>query len=158
MENGKFVELVATVKNGSFVTIDKVSEHAMKKTGNPLNGRVVMKASTMQVQVGCDLQKIENKRASEEGREPRTIGPLPWGEYVEGGLPLISHKGALYLRGFWVQSLGSEYTIDGKPANAEELATIKQFTAIKPMERLAPLTIKVENITRAVAAGQEIFA
>lgn len=158
MDNAKFIELIANVKNGSFVTIEKVGEHSMKKTGNPLNGRKVEKHSTIQIQVGCDLQRIENNRAEKDGREPRVIGPLPWGEYVEGGLPLIAHKGALYLRGFWVKSLGVEYTIDGSEATVEEVATIRQFTADKPIEKTTPLTIKVDSVVRVCAAGCEVIA
>lgn len=154
----QFVNLITGLKNGSFVTVEKTGEHKMKKTGNPLRDRKVEKSSTFQVQVGCDLQRIEDKRAKSEGREARRIGALPWGEYVADGIPVISHKGSLYLRGFFSKGLSSEYTVDGRPATEEELATIREFTSSRPMEKTAPLAIKFDNIKRLAGGGREVTA
>jgi hypothetical protein len=152
-----FLSLVSEVKNGSFVTIEKTSEHKMKKTGNPLRDSIVMKTSKLQVQVGCDMQRIENKNAKTESREARQIGPLPWGEYVEG-LPVIKHKDTLYLRGFFAKGLGSSYTVNGIAANDNQLETIANFSQRQPMAKTAPLTIKLESITRLSGGGKEIIA
>lgn len=158
MSTSKFVNLITGLKNGSFVTVEKVSEHDMAKTGNPLRDAKVEKSSTFQVQVGCDLQRIEDNRAKLEGREPRTVGPLPWGEYLADGIPVIKHKGSLYLRGYWVKSLDSSYTVNGKPATPEQIAIIKQFSKNRPMEKTAPLCVKFDGIKRLAGGGQEVTA
>ena len=158
MSTSKLVNLITGLKNGSFVTVEKVSDHKMTKTGNPLRDAKVEKSSTFQVQVGCDLQRIEDKRAKDEGREPRRIGALPWGEYVAPGIPIIKHKDALYLRGYWVKSLDSGYTVNGKPATPEQIAIIKQFSSSRPVEKTAPLCIKFDGIKRLAGGGLEVTA
>lgn len=152
----KVTGLIGKVQNGGFVTVAKRSEAKLKKRGNPLRDANVEKVSRFQIQVGCDLQRIESNRAAKEGREARTIGPLPWGEYVEGGLPLIRHNNSLYLRGFWVKSLNSDYLVDGRPATSEEVETIKQFTSGKPLDRTAPMTVKLDHITHLSGAGETL--
>jgi hypothetical protein len=154
----KFVSLVTGLKSGSFVTVEKIGEHKMKKTGNPLRFSLVEKRSTFQVQVGCDLQRIEDKNARAELREARQIGPLPWGEYLHTGIPIIKHKDSLYLRGFFVRGLGSTYTVDGIEASERQLATISLFTSSRAMEKSTPLAIKFENIIRISGGGKELTA
>lgn len=157
--NSQFMNLITGLQNGSFVTVEKVSDADMLKRGNPLAASKVEKRSSFQVQVGCDLQNIEDSRAKKENRESRTIGPLPWGEYVADGIPVIKHKDTLYLRGFWVKGLDSEYIVDGKPATAEQLVIIKQFTSRKEgFGKSAPLAIKFDNITRLSGGGQTVTA
>lgn len=149
------VDAVSHIQNGAIATVDKTSEAKLRKTGNPLRDRKVEKHSRFQIQIGCDWQKIENTRARVEGREARKIGPLPWGEHVDG-TPLISHRGQLYLRGFWVRSLASTYYVDGREATSEEVETIKQFSTSKPFDKTQPLTIKLAHLNSLRLGGQEL--
>ena len=155
MSQNKMIDLLKKLQNGSFVTVEKESEHKMKKTGNPLRDRKVVKRSRFQLQVGCSTQNIENNIAKRENREPRTIGSLPWGEYVDG-LPLITHKGNLYLRGHWTKGLETEYTVDGQSATPEQVETIKAFTSSRPLDKQSAMTIKLEGIKRLAAGGETV--
>lgn len=150
------INLVSGVQNGGFVTVEKTSEAKMKKTGNPLRDRKVEKRSKFQVQVGCDLQKIEDKKAEQEGRTARKIGGLPWGEYVMPGLPIIKHNGNFYLRGFWMKGFDTSYLIDGQPATESEVKIIKQFSSSRPLDKSAPLCIKFDNIQRIAGGGKVV--
>jgi len=154
--NAKLINLITGVKNGGFVTIEKAGEHKMLKTGNPLRDAKVEKRSRFQVRLGCNTQNLEDKAAKREAREPRQIGPLPWGEYVAEGVPVIAHKGSLYVRGYWEKALGSEYTVNGKPATPEQIAIIKQFTSKREMDKLAPLNIKFDNIKKLSGGGKVV--
>lgn len=157
MKFREIISLVTGVKSGGFVTVEKIGEAKLKKTGNPLKDSKVEKESVFQIRLGCDTQKIENKQAAREGRTPREIGPLPWGEYIADGIPVIKHKDQLYLRGYWVKSLESNYKVDGKPATAEQLAIIKQFASkSSEFSSSSPLCIKFDNIRRIAGGGQTI--
>ena len=158
MSNTKqILNLVTGMKNGSFLTVEKTSKASLRKTGNPLRDANVEKHSTFQVQVGCDMQRIENKRALREGRQPITVGALPWGEYVGMDLPVIKHKGSLYLRGFWVRGISTVYTVNGKPATDEQLETIREFSGKSSgLSKTAPMTIKFDNIKRLSGGGKTI--
>lgn len=148
------INLVTGVQNGGFVTVEKTGDAKMKKTGNPLRDAKVEKFSKFQIQVGCDMQNIENARAAREGRPAKHIGPLPWGEYLGGGLPIIKHKDKMYIRGFWVKGIETTYTVDGKPATDEQVAIIKKFSNGGGLSKSAPITIGIDSITRMAGGGK----
>lgn len=158
MSNTKqILNLVTGMKNGSFLAVEKTIKANLRKGGNPLRDANVEKRSVFQVQIGCDMQRIENKRALREGRQPVKVGALPWGEYVGMDLPVIKHKSNLYLRGFWVRGISTVYTVNGKPATAEQLETIKAFSPKgNGLSKTAPMTIKFANIKRLSGGGKTI--
>lgn len=150
------IETVNGAHNGSIATLTKCSAVKMKKTGNPLWGADVKKRSSMQLQVGCDWQAIEDARAKKEGRTPRKIGPLPYGEHVDG-TPLIKHNGHLYMRGFWMKALGKpQFFVDGREATPEEVETIKQFTPKKELQKTQPINIRLDGLEYLRAGGKEL--
>lgn len=150
------INLVTGVQNGGLVTVEKTGEAKMKKTGNPLRGSKVEKLSKFQIQVGCDLQTIEENRAKKEGRPARIIGALPWGRYVSKDLPLIEHNDKLYLRGFWFKNLKTSYLVDGKPATPDQVEIIKQFSTGSKLDRTTPITIGLDSITRMAGGGKVV--
>ena len=153
----EILNLITGMKNGSFLTVEKSSKASLRKTGNPLRDANIEKHSTFQVQVGCDMQRIENKRALREGRQPVAVGALPWGEYVGMDLPVIKHKGNLYLRGFWARGIVTTYTVNGQPATDAQLVTIKEFSPKGTgLSKTAPMTIKFDNIKRLSGGGKTI--
>lgn len=151
------VNLLSGVQNGGLVTVEKEGDAKLRKTGNPLRDRKVVKHSRFQIKVGCSSQSIENAKAKREGRPARIIGKMSWGEYV-ANTPIIEYKGNHYLRGYWFKNLETTYTVDGQPATDDQLATIREFTPKSSLDKSSAMTIKLDGIKRLTGGKAEVLA
>ncbi len=135
-ENLNFDELKAKLGNKSlFASIITETDPRMRKTNNPLNGRVV-KRTTSVIQLGNNYQSaIENRTEKLNGEKADYVAEKPKGKtFVKGyeNLVLQSDKdpSQKYLRTYYNMANSDpkvEYLVDGKPATDEELETIKSF-------------------------------
>lgn len=119
---------LANTNGASFVTITTLTEPKMRKTNNPLFGRV-LKFAVRNCQFGYDYEKAVNNRLEKEGKERSfSANKLPWGEWAVFN-KIIAHKGNLYGRFYVAKNcvVKSAYIVDGRLATAEEVAIIKTF-------------------------------
>lgn len=130
------------------------TEPKMRKTGNPLSGRKVIKRSSKRVGVnGNYANMVNNQRQREldalneqrraEGLaeltvkefKPKTSWHTPVFDSFNGSIvcnkkdiakPVEKRK--LYLKHVVTGDTQTQYFIDGKPATEDEIATIKEYT------------------------------
>lgn len=126
-----------------------------KKYG--ING-VVTKVVSKVVQLNYSYENAVNNRLEREGKDRDfEAQKLPWGEWFVAN-KIIAHKGKFYLRYYDYNNnvLNKAYFVDGRPATADELATIKEYekASNKPSNtqglseehEVKPLVVAEENI------------
>lgn len=167
MQTINYKELKDKLGNKSlFASIVAETDPKMRKTNNPLNGRVV-KRTTSVVQLGNNYgSAIENRTEKTTGQRAEFETEKPKGKsFLEGyeNLILKSDKDEtqLYIRTYYNMANSDpkvEYLVDGRPATEEELETIKSFLpktyASKKQEdaglveeiQIMPRDYKLENI------------
>lgn len=107
------------------VTIVAETVPAMRKTGNPLVGRVT-KVSRVNGMIGfIYANSVNNQRRREQEEDAVLFQAFPrkWGERLTG-TPVVRHVGKTGVPEFYLElkverSLGHEYRVDGLPVDAE---------------------------------------
>ena len=133
----KLFDFLLSLNGATIVELTTLSNVEMNKRNNPLYEHNVTKRMSRNVQFGYNYENAVNNRLAKIGEERTfTTSHLPWGEWavLENGKravnKIIAHKGNFYGR-FYVLNSGTTtpttYYVDGKPATASALATIKQF-------------------------------
>ncbi|MCQ2739794.1 MAG: hypothetical protein MJ237_06160 [bacterium] len=122
----------------------------------------IRKIVRTQVQFNFSYENaVANRASKEQGEKVEfTAMSLPWGKWVDGQVnKLIENKGALYVRYYGLSgaSIDVQYFVDGKPATAEQIAKIKQYTEREPSARQTEAGL-TENqvIARCVALANII--
>lgn len=127
--------ILADVNGATFVAINTQTTPQMRKTidtdegreSNPHYGRIqkfINGASVMVFQNktinGYDA--MVKRRLEAEGKDPASfeLGPRQWGERLKG-LPLVEHKGKLYLEVIFLKPGKAHYTLDGKEIDKSEI-------------------------------------
>lgn len=119
---------------------------------------VVTKVVSKVVQLNYSYENAVNNRLEREGKDRDfEAQKLPWGEWFVAN-KIIAHKGKFYLRYYDYNNnvLNKAYFVDGRPATADELATIKEYekASNKPSNtqglseehEVKPLVVAEENI------------
>lgn len=119
---------------------------------------VVTKVVSKVVQLNYSYENAVNNRLEREGKDRDfEAQKLPWGEWFVAN-KIIAHKGKFYLRYYDYNNnvLNKVYFVDGRPATADELATIKEYekASNKPSNtqglseehEVKPLVVAEENI------------
>jgi len=121
-------KLLSNVSGSSFVGIDTETEVKLKGgKGNPQQGRVT------KLHTGASVMVFQNKningydamvrrRLEKEGKDPASfeLGPRVWGERIPDS-PFITHKGEYYLEVIFLKAGDSQYLLDGKPINKDDI-------------------------------------
>lgn len=128
-------DILADVNGATFVSIDTQTTPTIRKTidteegreSNPHFGRVqkfINGASVMVFQNKTinGYESMVNRRLEQEGKDPSSfqLGPRKWGERLKG-LPLVEHKGKLYLEVIFLRPGPAHYTLDGKEVDKSEI-------------------------------------
>jgi hypothetical protein len=163
-------ELRQSIENISGCKIAHIEYTTEEKTPKYLGLGNVTKYVSGEVQVNFDYENAVNNRLEKLG-EARTFvaGSLPFGAWVVPN-KTFEYKGEYYLRYYQMKGsvMSTEYFVDGRPATATEIATIKAWKAGKSngskkqaAEGLAenqvmPKGIKFSNIT-AFKCGEIVY-
>ncbi len=120
-EHQLILVLTGLPKGNNFVTIVATTEPKMRKTGNPLFGKV-FKTSRVNGSIQFDYENNVNAQKMREGQTPDFKAQAPvWGTRV-GDSCLILHNSNFYFYVRIIKSLGYAYhTADGKPIDATEV-------------------------------------
>lgn len=116
--------LLLNSRGCSPVTIIAETVPAMRKTGNPLVGRVT-KVSRVNGMIGFAYANSVNNQRLRESDDAALFEALPrkWGERI-AGTPVVRHVGKTGVPEFYLElkverSLGHEYRVDGMPVPDE---------------------------------------
>ena len=183
--------LMELVKNGQFVGIDMQTEVKLNKTldpsfidtrpdltfeyatknktklVNPHFGHVSKLVTGSRVWVGASYEKMVQQRLINEGKTKEEAkafvsNPLPWGEYVEGGFPVIVHNGKFYLRVIFETAGTTSYLFDGKPIMKESILGLSEKSegngqgGLSEENKVHIRNIGFDSILRVRAASQEL--
>lgn len=171
--------LMELVKNGQFVGIDQITVPTIRKTmdvvdengkksrvPNPHFGHVKKMVTGSRVFVGASYEKMVQRRLEAEGRDAEEAknfeaGALPWGEYVEGGFPVITHNGKFYLRVIFENAGTTQYLLDGAPIAKEEIIGLSEPKTsdnaqggLSEENQVVIRTIGFDSLMKVRAAGQ----
>lgn len=117
---------ILTIKKGAFASIKYESVEKLPKY---LGLGVVTKICEGIVQMRYSYENAVNNRLEKQGDSRDFVSnPLHWGTWAIVNL-LIAHKGESYLRCYLINSkpLDVTYFVDGRPATADEVKTIKDY-------------------------------
>ena len=89
---------------------------------NPMQGRVQKVMTGAVAMVNRNYENARNKQLQVAGFKPTfTVQPRKWGKYAIAGLPVLEHKGGVYLNTSILKAGAVSYLLDGK---AVDKATI----------------------------------
>ena len=135
------------IRAGNICTILLRGEHSMKTGGrsglplNPLTGRVMKNHRLVVTLAGPD---------SYGNRHEDAPGEKPWFVWVKPGLvkhPVTGKQYVAALPSSAMKTIG--YVVDGRPATAEDLATIALYRKAKSPPKF--LTFPVEDVANMVS-------
>jgi hypothetical protein len=160
MNNNVVATVRATVKGTTPVSIESVTVPKMRKTGNPFNGKEVLKHATMFGLMGFDYENSVNSLARKEGKEEREAKPRAWGKLTSDRL-FVEHKGQHYLRMKVQGTKNIRYTVDGVETPKSELEAWlpkprKSSTQADLVGEVVERDIKLENVKAMRFKGMEI--
>jgi hypothetical protein len=92
---------------------------------NPMQGRIEKVMTGAVAMVNRNYENARNKQLQVQGFKPTfKVQPRRWGSYAIAGLPVLTHKGEVYLNTSILKAGKVHYLLDGKPidkANIEGL-------------------------------------
>lgn len=171
--------LLEQVKNGQYVGIDQMTVPTIRKTmdvvgddgkvrreANPHYGHITKVVAGSRCFIGASYESMVRRRMKAEGiempeGEKFEAEKLPWGEYVSGGFPVISHKGKFYLRLIFENPGQTQYLLDGKPIDKEDIIGLSESKSSDAGQggienKVIIRTIGLESIVKIRAISQEL--
>lgn len=165
----KLINLIENIKGCKIATISYQTSNYPKKL---LGGVVTKVVDNLQVQINYSYENSVNNRLEKQGSE-RTFKTkkMSWGKWIKGQEnKLKENKGELYLRVYLMQGKKGEksYFVNGMPASAEQIATIKAYEMSKyatsdtqsavglDANQVKPKDIKLRNVLELRVNGQVI--
>jgi len=154
----KFKDLISNKKGAQIVTLITETEPRMRKTNNPYHGGVV-KLSRVNGIINFNYGNSVNRQRTREGSVPN-FQPLPrkWGTRLPG-VPLVEHKGKLYLEIKIERSIDHEYLTPQGHAITEDMLRpwLQKSSSNKDHQGLEKELIlrdyKLENIKAIITSG-----
>lgn len=164
LTQSQLIATIEAIQGTTMATIETATDPRLKKTGNPFNGRKVLKHSKLNVQIGASYENGVNRQAGREGNESAgefKTHKLAYGRWL---VPhkLIEHNGKVQLRVTCNPHMKPEthYTVNGQPVDKEE---IKPFLpSKKPSQRqedfgvdrqIVPRNFNMESIKAITVKG-----
>lgn len=93
---------------------------------NPMQGRVEKVMTGAVAMVNRNYENARNKQLQVAGFKPTfKVQPRRWGKYAIAGLPVLEHKGAVYLNTSILKAGKVSYLLDGKPVNKATIQGLK---------------------------------
>lgn len=151
MATNNLVSFVESLSKGTLSTIITNTEPRMRKTNNPLFGRVRKQTTVNHVVVGVSYENSVNNKSERVGGGEHIEAEKPNGKtWVIPNLILKADKdeNQLYLRVTERKTTTREsfYLVDGRPATEEEVAIIKEnLQGGAPSKKQAELGIAEED-------------
>lgn len=122
------LNILKEVNGASFISIDTLTKPVLLGgRKNPMQGRIT------KMMAGASVMVFQNKRVNgyeamvhrrliQEGKDPVSfeLGPRAWGERVEH-MPVVEHKGKLYLEVIFLTPGTVQYFLDGVPIEREAI-------------------------------------
>lgn len=156
IKHGTFVDLIKGSKGATFITFIAETTPKLPKS-NPYHGRLT-KRSEVNAQINFNYENAVNNRLQVEGKDKdfETKG-LKWGDknYCNS---IVENKGEFYLQVRVLKSLESEYFVDGKLADKNEiknhLPERKSYADAQGVEKeIVVRTYKISNIKEVTMNG-----
>lgn len=165
----KLQEALSNVQGSTFVGLD--TETVVKLKGgkkNEMQGRVTKRmvgANTMLFTNSNTngYQNMVKKRLESEGKDPESfeLKPRAWGTRI-ANTPFVEHKGTHYLETIFLNSGETEYFLDGKPIEKDEIEGLpaERSTNAEAQggldNQVTLRTFKVDSITSIRVNGETI--
>ena len=161
------VQVLETVNGASFAGMDTLTNVTLKGgKSNPMQGRVTkaVKGSSVMVFTNKKSNGYENmvKRHLEaEGKDPDSfeLGPRAWGTRLPE-LPLVEHKGEVYLEVIFLKAGEVTYLLDGIPTPKDMIQGLEEKEeghqgGLSESKKVIIRTYKLPSIKRLRMNGQE---
>ena len=89
---------------------------------NPMQGRVEKVMTGAIAMVNRNYENARNKQLQVAGFKPTfRVQPRRWGSYAIKGLPVLTHKGEVYLNTSILKAGAVHYLLDGKPIDKADI-------------------------------------
>jgi hypothetical protein len=89
---------------------------------NPMQGRVTKVMTGAVAMVNRNYENARNKQLQVAGFKPTfEVKPRKWGVYAIKGMPVLTHKGAVYLNTSILKAGAVSYLLDGKAIDKAEI-------------------------------------
>lgn len=93
---------------------------------NPFQGRVEKVMTGAVAMVNRNYENARNKQLQVAGFKPTfKVQPRKWGKFAIAGLPVLTHKGGVYLNTSILKAGKVSYLLDGKPVQADSITGLK---------------------------------
>lgn len=161
----KIEQILSTVNGGTFISLDTMTTPTLlggKK--NPMQGRIRKHNTGASIMVFQNKNKhayaaMVHRRLEKEGKNPELfkLSPRKWGTRLPN-LPIVEHKGALYLEVIFLKSGVTAYTLDGQVIDKNNIEGLKDTSNGEQgglNDKVVIRTFKVGSITRLRIAGKE---
>lgn len=165
----KLIKLIKRIKGCKFANVTYQTSGYPKKL---LGGTITKVVTNLPIQINYSYENAVNNRLEKQGGK-RTFktDKMSWGKWVKGQKnKLKENNGELYLRVYLIQGKKGEksYFVNGMPASAEQIATIKAYEMSKYAasgtqgavglneNQVKPKDIKLRNILELRVDGQVI--
>ena len=172
LNRGKIMSLnllavVETINGCTFAGMDTVTNVTLKGgKKNPMQGRVTKAVRGNRVMLFSNKKTngydaMVKRRLESEGKDPEsfTLGQRAWGTRLEN-MPIVEHKGELYLECIFLKAGQVTYLLDGIPVEKtaiEGLETEKvEGTQGGLDNKVIIRTYKAESIKALRMGGEEI--
>lgn len=94
---------------------------------NPMQGRVEKVMTGAVAMVNRNYENARNKQLQVAGFKPTfKVQPRRWGKYAIKGLPVLEHKGAVYLNTSILKAGKVHYLLDGQPIAKEAIEGLNE--------------------------------
>lgn len=94
---------------------------------NPMQGRIEKVMTGAVAMVNRNYENSRNKQLQVAGFKPTfKVQPRRWGKYAIKGLPVLSHKGGVYLNTSILRAGKVSYLLDGKAINKALITGLKE--------------------------------
>lgn len=157
--------ILASLNGASFMGID--FETVPKLSGGKANtfmGRVTKRTEGASVMVFANkyvngYEAMVRRRLTQEGKDADNfvLGPRTWGTRIDG-MPLVEHKGEIYLDAIFMKSGESTYLVDGTLTPAASITGLTESTASGEQggldNKVIIRTISLGNVKSIRAGGQ----